>query len=203
MKRLSLFMTLVAILGFATFSNATLINNGGGLVYDTDLDITWYIAAPVSEGTINNGSWYTVTSWVDTLTLGATEVGSWRLPTTPALEGEAYTNEGEMGHLYYDELLNSANELGGPLANKGPFEYLIAGGYWTGTEVAGNTNYAWRFDFSKGKQYAPYTKDTVDGLAIAVHSGNIKPISAPEPANILLLGLGLVGLTRVRRKLKK
>jgi hypothetical protein len=42
------------------------------------------------------------------------------------------------------------------------------------------------------------TNDNVIG-----HYGNVKRVSVPEPATMLLLGLGLIGLAGIRRKMYK
>ena len=111
MKKLFLFIILVSFLWFAALANATLINNGGGLIYDTDLNITWY------DYTNTRGSWNKQMDWAASLSVtdvyGNSYTG-WRLPST--LDGiyvlgtDGTTTAGynittsEMGHLYYSEL---------------------------------------------------------------------------------------------------
>ena len=202
MKRLVFAAVLTLMLGFSTLANAELQARQGGLVYDTDFDITW-ISAPT--GTMH---WDAALSWAASLGLG------WRLPT--ALNQDAsgpcstYNCTGsEMGHLYYTELKNAAGE---PLANTGPVSYLYSYVYWSGTENAGlgdATDYAWGFDFRDGFQGHGYGKYSTYAYALAVHSGDVgTPVlppapTVPLPGTLLLLGPGLVGLAAVRRRLKK
>lgn len=194
-------MFLPATLGFSTLAHATLVDNGtyngGNLIYDDDLGITWYDA----PATIPR-YWDASVAWAASLTVGNTIAGTWRLPTTP-VTSPGYTNEGEMGHLYYDELQNVA---GGPLANKGLFSNLQSNLYWSGTDAAPYYGYAaWGFAFGLGHQGAN-PKDSlygpaVPGYALAVHEGNVVGAHVSEPTTLLLLGLGLIGLAGARRKI--
>jgi hypothetical protein len=178
-------VTLAMVLGVPILTSAALVDNGGGLIYDTDLNITWYDTA-----SFGGGNWDAAMAWVAGLKAGG--VSGWRLPTTPGGAWPAYL--GEMGHLYYDELKNTT---GGPLTNTGPFVNLSASDYWSGTEYALNTDYAWDFYFYAGGGGATIKTNTE--RALAVHDGNVVPI----PGAIFLLGPGLLGLAAVRRRFKK
>jgi len=58
MKRIILSMSLIVVFGFSSISNATLIDRGGGLIYDDVLNITWlqdanYAATELSDDRVN------------------------------------------------------------------------------------------------------------------------------------------------------
>ena len=72
MKKYALILSLAIVLGFSTQGNADLINNGGGLIYDTDFNITWYDAPADAR------SWSAQMYWASNLSKG--EVTGWRLP---------------------------------------------------------------------------------------------------------------------------
>lgn len=196
-------LTVGFVFGMAGVAGAALVVNGvdstgAKLIYDTDLDITWYDYADQSSSSLN---WGSALGWAANLSVTAngTVYTGWRLPTT--VPGDGNVNLGEMGHLYYDELHNSA----GWLTNQGPFTTLLAGyeGYcWTSIPSAfyGNgTPYAyWRFAFRSGNQ-ASYS-DYHEMRAFAVHDGNVGA-SVPVPAAVWLLGSGLLGLIGLRRKM--
>jgi hypothetical protein len=183
MRKLFFIGTLLTVLGFSILTNAALIDNGNGLIYDTDLNITWYDAVPVYYE-----RWQEANNWADVLTVGG--VTGWRLPTTPGTV-EGYTSEGEMGHLYYTELHNT----GGHFTNREPFTNLQSFTYWTGTPYG--LDNAWDFNFSDGVQDLLHTAS----YALAVHDGNVGAV--PIPGAILLFAPGLAGIALLRRRFKK
>ena len=215
MKRFVFAAILTLILGFSTLSNAALQDNGNGLIYDTDRNITWYDYTKSADTWFNQKTWAANLSVTD---VNGTTITGWRLPTTVDGQGVVGYNgtttagynitTSEMGHLYYTELGNkgyydvngNSPQPGWGLNNTGPFTNLLPSAYWSGTEYALLAGGAWLFYFGDGVQdgglegYGLY--------ALAVHSGDVgAPV--PIPGAILLFAPGLVGLAAVRRRLKK
>ncbi len=173
---MKVFVTLLAVvLGFSTLANAALVDNGNGLIYDTDLDLTWYDAPPVPR------TWGEAKDWAASLTLAGTAKGSWRLPLgvgTASPGAKVFPGQGgEMWHLYFDEL---HNVVGYQSTQTVPFKNLWPTdprGYWTGTLIA-PSGAAWCFWPKDGR---------IDGidtgapkLALAVHSGNVGGTVMPK-----------------------
>jgi hypothetical protein len=221
MKKSAFILSITMILGFTTLSNATLWNRGGGLIYDSDRNITWLKDAnyAMTSGYDPDGkmTWSDAKTWAANLvyhdSVRNVDYSDWRLPTALNNEGGIYPCAGyncigsEMGHLFHTE---------GNLAMVGNIEHSILDstilddyftnmqgyGYWSSTEYDGSLppyNTAWFFDNSNGRQsnssiYSEY-------YAWAVRDGDISQV--PEPASMLLFGLGLIGLAGVRRKFQK
>jgi len=187
MKKLILIVAMVMFLGMGTLAQADLIDRGADtlgnhLIYDTDLNITWY------DSPANMLTWYSAMTWAENLTVTMADGQSftdWRLPTTPGTIW-GYTKEGEMGHLYYDELDNAA----GGITNRGPFQQALNPSYgwpapwfWTSSDY-GPPNYgAWVFHFNAGYQDPYYKGGGVQQWVLAVRDGDVAPINKPPVAD--------------------
>jgi hypothetical protein len=169
--------------GLAVPASATLLNRGGGLIYDTDLNITWLQDANYARTTGYDAdglmTWSQAMTWASGLVYQGYD--DWRLPVSDICWGACTGSE--MGHLYYIEGT-------GPFINVQP--YL----YWSQTTYQANP---WSpvgvlvFDFSAAGQ-ASYLPES-DLYAWAVRSGDSTPASTPipEPSTMLLLGSALAG----------
>jgi hypothetical protein len=159
--------------GLAGEASATLINRGGGLIYDTDLNITWLQDANYAQTSGYDGdglmNWSAATTWASNLVYGGYD--DWRLPTTTdtGAPGAQCTNNGtdcgynvdpgssELAHLFFVELGNlsafdtSGSFRGGSpgvdwgVVHTGPFVNLQSNVYWSGTEYAPYPGDAWLF----------------------------------------------------------
>jgi hypothetical protein len=155
----------------------TLIDNGNNLIYDTVQNITWYAPVPTLM------SWSQAMSWAEALTVGGTTAGTWSLPVTPGTTS-GFTNEGQMGYLYYNELGNTAytGSSTPPIPNTAPFTYLQPSTYWSATVSSGFTSFT--FNFANGSEAtAPNNSTSYKYYALAVHSGDV---GAPVPPSLTL-----------------
>lgn len=183
-----------ALLGGAGAAQAVLIdrgadNLGNKLIYDDDLNITWY------DYTNPATYWATQMNWAANLsvTFGSQTFDDWRLPNT--VDGGWSTVGGnitssELGHLYYTEL---GNIYSAGLTNTGPFEHLLsAADYWSGTDSSLGANEAWYFAMYNGYQ-ASGLKGGLGKPTLAVRAGDIAAV-VPVPAAAWLFGSALMGL---------
>lgn len=117
-----------------------LVDRGRGLIYDTDLDITWMQDANYAKtiGHSPDGSfadWADAIRWVCNLRYAG--YSDWRLPTAePGCDGDDCVG-GEIGHLWLVE---------GPQLQRDPFINEVIGAftaYWTGTEDDSDSTQVW------------------------------------------------------------
>ena len=186
--------------------------------YDTALNITWLANANYAGTTMN---WTAANTWAATLNPYSSGISGWRLPTVTdtgtsgcnyAFTGtdcgyNVNTATGEMAHMFYTTLGDKAYyntsgvaQAGYGLTNSGPFSNVQAVNYWSATEYAPSTSYAWLFSFYDGVQYDFVKSNSY--YAWAVHSGDVGASTVPVPATLWLFGSGLAGLIGFARRKK-
>lgn len=228
MKSMTLGAACASLLMVASgAAQAALIDRGGGLIYDTDLNITWLANANYGAGSnydtadgYNDGrmTWQNAMNWAANLSyydsVRNVIYDDWRLPTTLQLDPSCsfqtwygdysigYNCTGsELGHLFYSELggvesqsIVTTHDADYNLLTNAQFHY------WSVTELALDTYFAWFFDNYGGYQ------DVYDKLgslyAWAVRPGDVAAAAStvPVPAAAWLFGSGLLGLVGLARR---
>ena len=173
---------LVMSLGLPGLSSATLVDRGGGLLYDTDLNVTWLADANYARtsgyaDTLNGAgsdgrmTWNQAEAWVAHLVyhdpVRNVDLTGWRLPMTlqpdPACSVQAggdsfgYRCTGsELGHLFYKDLGGKTATSIGRAHNDSfrLFSHAPESLYWSGTAYAHDASQAWGFMLDSGSSLA-------------------------------------------------
>jgi hypothetical protein len=209
---------VVASLMALTFANAQaeLFDRGGGLIYDSDLNVTWMANVNLAEsntfgvsGIASNGlmSWNTAESFLATMNgTGYLGFADWRLPSSDLCWGYGCAGS-EMGHLFYTELGGRAGSRITDVHDDVSFNLFsnfqpiingptTVGHFWLGNNMGNGNAGFFSYDGRQGG----------DGLSsshyvLAVRDGDVAaPIPEPETYAMMLAGLGLLGFVARRRK---
>ena len=164
---------------------------GGAGVYDATTNLTW-----LSNANINGlMTWSAANTWAAGLVVDG--VSGWSLPTSDTCSGYNCTGS-QMGNLFYNALGGTAGQsiTTTHTSNYNLFSNFRSDFYWSGTEYAPNTGYAWDFFFYDGNQSANGKYSNM--YALAVRPGLVAAV--PLPAAAWLFGSGLLGLVGVSRR---
>ncbi len=160
MKKILVFLcVMMLVFGLTISTHATLIDLGGGMVYSTDMDVTWLLDANYARTTLYDAdgymTWQEANTWAENLDYGGYR--DWRLPTfdpdynrdDPELNSPTGADLSEMAYLRYIELTPYGSSLDpSPFINLIDLVNWVEPWYWSGT-LTGTDN-AWRFDFECG-----------------------------------------------------
>jgi hypothetical protein len=200
MRKAALAATAAALIGLASTAQAALFDRGGGMIYDSTLNITWLKDWNVA----GRMDWATANTWANNLVYGGFD--DWRLPTSLNADGSgpcgpAFDCTGsEMGHMFYTNWGASAGSnfaTGTNAANLALFSNVQSFYYWSGTEYALGPNGAWLFLASVGLQ--GHVDKTSALYAVAVRPGDVVAV-VPEPKAYALMLMCFGALMVVARR---
>ena len=182
------------VLGFTAIAHADLINNGGGFVYDTAANVTWYYVPDSNNGfTMTADTWQNAKNWASSLNVGG--ASGWSTGTVAQLQT-----------LFND--LNTTSTWNAFKDTQGNNVLLNAQGVWSNQVYPpSSTSYSYAVAFaalyggSVPAGSAFYAQNTDGRGELAIHAGDVAPV--PIPASFMLLTPGLGYLAFVRRRIRR
>jgi hypothetical protein len=201
--------TAAVSLAAALPAQAALVDHGGGLVYDTEHDITWLVDPALLPGLTD---WTSIVLFASALNYAGGS--NWAAPGAdfvdagcPGAEGFGCI-ESQMGRLFYQQLggqpgtsvFDSSGDSAQEIAAVALMPALTDGWFWSRQVADDGSNTAFAFNFGTGEQGIYETH--LWGRALLVHAGQLgtPPIDEPSTLSMLLAGTALVEVLRRRRR---
>lgn len=201
----------LAVFGAAAPAQAALVDRGGGLVYDTERDLTWLAEPALLPGALN---------WLEAAEFASDFVfaggANWFLPHTPFVDAGCAGAEGlgctgsQMGHLFHERLggepgesvFDTAGDSADEVAAVALFPALQSAWFWSWQLADDGANTAFAFHFGSGEQAIRDT--TLGGRVLLVHNGDLGTANAVDspPTLPLVLAALLAGFVARPRPLQ-
>jgi hypothetical protein len=161
-------------------AGAALVDRGGGLIYDTQADMTWLAAPALLPGPMN---------WLDAATYASNFVhaggANWLLPDTPFFDSGCAASVGmgcvdsDMGRLFYQQLgghagesvLDATGDSAAEVAAVALMPALAEAWFWSWQIADDGANAAFAFHFGTGNQAERST--ALSGHVLLVHAGDL------------------------------
>jgi hypothetical protein len=213
MRKIVLVFALFGVLSFLTTNHAqaTLIDRGNGLIYDTVLDITWlqdanyaFNSGQDSDGLFN---WMDANTWA--ANLDYQNYDDWRLPSmdvngdtavvslNSCASSEAACQDNEYAYMHSYNLNGGSgvDRSGNRVGDGGVTLFNIQNTYWSSTPAGTG---AWNFSFFLGGQNVVPQENL--RAAWAVRDGDVASVPEPATALLMAIGLGAIWMVRLRKK---
>lgn len=189
MKRPNPLFTMVlasVLFWLAVPARATLSDRGGGLIYDDATNVTWLAdaAGMTPNRPLFSAAWSLPAVFTFYDTLRDQWLDDWRLP-----------RQGELASLWNQGVRGGSDQL------SAPFKNLVAGPYWGWDYLQPIPNsfiYSGLWHFGTGEWSAINPNENL--YAMPARLGDVGAPPIPEPASVVLLLAGLVGVGFAARR---
>ncbi len=194
-------------------AQAALVDRGGGLVYDTERDLTWLAAPALLPGPL---AWLPAAEFASDFVYAGGS--NWLLPDTPFFDSACTESEGfgcidsDMGHLFYQQMggqpgesvFDTTGDTPEQLAAVALMPALADAWFWSWQIADDGGGSAFAFHFGTGLQQV---RDTgLSGRVLLVHSGDlgaVATVDTPPTLPLALAATALLLLVRPRRRVPR
>lgn len=187
----------ILLVGLSNPAGAALIDRGGGMIYDSVLDITWLQDA----GMGGDRTWFGSRQWANSLSYGG--YNDWRTPSMDlngdglvaycAAMSEEACRDNELAYMFFYYLGGSEGD--GRTGDQGLI-LNIQPIHWSASALASNPAEAWGFYYALG--FRAHIPQGAFFAAWAVRDGDVSPSAVPLPASLPLLLMSLCSLVATR-----
>jgi len=196
MKRSLIGFSAMLLVFCSSLAQASLIKVADDIYYLEGTNTMWY-AKSITDGDPYYKWFVAVNDWANNLVFGG--YSDWKLPSVSTSSGTPSGTSGDLGPLYAELMNNTSNPSTGDYT---PFLGLSESIHNLYTD-SGSPNGVWGYDFKLGNYSeinTSWANTGWSGIAVRYGSPDIPPTATPEPATMLLMGVGAAGAAFMRRR---